>query len=175
MLESTKEDATGLPEGSDIGLGAGCRRFESCHLDQTKRYAVNLHAVFLLPVCSFTRTRTCFQSRREPKPHPAGACFESCHLDLVAVDAVSLAATFSKSLLAHFVTAPLPTRPAALGSCRSLLQHSVNLNAVFSFLHNFPSGFEPAFHRAVNRIHTSAIFANQESSRIANTQSQCFF
>ena len=46
MLESTKEDATGLPEGSDIGLGAGCRRFESCHLDQTKRYAVNLHAVF---------------------------------------------------------------------------------------------------------------------------------
>ena len=34
MLESTKEDATGLPEGSDIGLGAGCRRFESCHLDQ---------------------------------------------------------------------------------------------------------------------------------------------
>ena len=46
MLESTKEDATGLPEGSDIGLGAGCRRFESCHLDQIQRYAVNLHAVF---------------------------------------------------------------------------------------------------------------------------------
>ena len=36
MLESTKEDATGLPEGSDIGLGAGGREFESCHSDQEK-------------------------------------------------------------------------------------------------------------------------------------------
>ena len=34
MLESTKEDATGLPEGSDIGLGARCREFESPHSDQ---------------------------------------------------------------------------------------------------------------------------------------------
>lgn len=33
MLESTKEDATGLPEGSDIGLGAGGREFESHHSD----------------------------------------------------------------------------------------------------------------------------------------------
>ena len=75
--------------------------------------------------------------RAASRNHAEGVCFESCHLDLVAVDVVSLAATFSKSLLAHFVTAPLPTRPAALGSCRSLLQHSVNLNAVFSFLHKF--------------------------------------
>ena len=28
--ESAKEGATGLPEGSDIGLGAGCRMFEPC-------------------------------------------------------------------------------------------------------------------------------------------------
>ena len=34
MLESTKEDATGLPEGSDIGLGAGGPGFESPHSDQ---------------------------------------------------------------------------------------------------------------------------------------------
>lgn len=32
--ESAKEGATGLPEGSDIGLGAGCRGFESLHSDQ---------------------------------------------------------------------------------------------------------------------------------------------
>ena len=29
MPESTKEGVTGLPEGSDIGLGARCREFES--------------------------------------------------------------------------------------------------------------------------------------------------
>ena len=34
--ESAKEGATGLPEGSDIGLGPRGRRFESCHLDQNK-------------------------------------------------------------------------------------------------------------------------------------------
>ena len=33
MLESTKEGATGLPEGSDIGLGAGGPGFESPHSD----------------------------------------------------------------------------------------------------------------------------------------------
>lgn len=80
-------------------------------------------------------------NRAASRSHAEGVCFESCHLDLVAVDAVSLAATFSKSLLAHFVTAPLPTRPAALGSCRSLLQHVVDLDAVFSCLHKFLSGY----------------------------------
>ena len=35
--ESAKDGARGLAEGSDIGLGAGCRRFESCHSDQTNR------------------------------------------------------------------------------------------------------------------------------------------
>ena len=34
MLESTKEGLTGLPEGSDIGLGARCREFESPISDQ---------------------------------------------------------------------------------------------------------------------------------------------
>ena len=33
VAESAKESGTGLSEGSDIGLGAGCRRFESCHSD----------------------------------------------------------------------------------------------------------------------------------------------
>ena len=37
MLESTKEGLTGLPEGSDIGLGARCRVFESPHSDQIER------------------------------------------------------------------------------------------------------------------------------------------
>ena len=32
--ESTKEGVTGLSEGSDIGLGARCRVFESPHSDQ---------------------------------------------------------------------------------------------------------------------------------------------
>ena len=32
--ESAKEGDSVLPEGSDIGLGAGCRGFESLHSDQ---------------------------------------------------------------------------------------------------------------------------------------------
>ena len=31
VTESAKEGTEVLAEGSDIGLGAGCRRFESCH------------------------------------------------------------------------------------------------------------------------------------------------
>lgn len=34
VQESVKDGETGLPEGSDIGLGAGCHRFESCHSDR---------------------------------------------------------------------------------------------------------------------------------------------
>lgn len=33
-LESAKEGWGGLAEGFGLGLGAGCRRFESCHSDQ---------------------------------------------------------------------------------------------------------------------------------------------
>ena len=115
---------------------------------------------FLLPARSFTRTRTCFQSRREPRPHPTGACFESCHLDLVAVDVVSLAATFSKSLLTHFVTAPLPTRPAALGSHWIPKRYAVNLHAAFYCLHSLSSGLEPAFNRAASRSRTQRVRAS---------------
>ena len=35
--ESAKEGATGLPEGSDIGLGPRGREFESLHSDQKGR------------------------------------------------------------------------------------------------------------------------------------------
>ena len=54
MLESTKEDATGLPEGSDIGLGAGCREFESPHSDhlsQKNRLFWRFFCVFVLFLC----------------------------------------------------------------------------------------------------------------------------
>ena len=34
MPESTKQGATGLPEGSDIGLGSRGRAFESLYSDQ---------------------------------------------------------------------------------------------------------------------------------------------
>ena len=37
MPESVKEGATGLHEGSDIGLGARCREFESPHSDHIER------------------------------------------------------------------------------------------------------------------------------------------
>ena len=47
MLESTKEDATGLPEGSDIGLGARCREFESPHSDQNPSKFCDFGGFFL--------------------------------------------------------------------------------------------------------------------------------
>ena len=46
MLESTKEDATGLPEGSDIGLGSRDRAFESPHSDQKTQTASMQSAFF---------------------------------------------------------------------------------------------------------------------------------
>ena len=53
MLESTKEDATGLPEGSDIGLGAGCRRFESCHSDHNLSHETVIFRGFFVYFNSF--------------------------------------------------------------------------------------------------------------------------
>ena len=47
MLESTEEGATGLPEGSDIGLGARCREFESPHSDQKPPQNISFEAVFI--------------------------------------------------------------------------------------------------------------------------------
>ena len=40
MPESAKEGATGLPEGSDIGLGSRDRAFESPHSDQNPQERV---------------------------------------------------------------------------------------------------------------------------------------
>ena len=59
MLESTKEGATGLPEGSDIGLGARCRVFESPHSDQEKDFILNIEnkVFFVLRIC-YTVSKT---------------------------------------------------------------------------------------------------------------------
>ena len=47
MPESATEGATGLPEGSDIGLGAGCRGFKSLHSDQNPSEIIDFRGVFL--------------------------------------------------------------------------------------------------------------------------------
>ena len=47
MLESTKEGLTGLPEGSDIGLGPGDRAFEPHYSDQNPSEIVDFRGVFL--------------------------------------------------------------------------------------------------------------------------------
>lgn len=48
MPESAKEGATGLYEGSDIGLGPGCREFESRHSDQNRQFSARKLAVLHL-------------------------------------------------------------------------------------------------------------------------------
>ena len=48
MLESTKEGLTGLPEGSDIGLGPGDRAFEPHYSDQNPSEIANFRGVFLI-------------------------------------------------------------------------------------------------------------------------------
>ena len=45
--ESAKEGATGLPEGSDIGLGPGDRAFEPHYSDQNPSEIVDFRGVFL--------------------------------------------------------------------------------------------------------------------------------
>lgn len=47
MLESTKEGLTGLPEGSDIGLGPGDRAFEPHYSDQNPSEIVDFRGIFL--------------------------------------------------------------------------------------------------------------------------------
>ena len=47
MPESTKEGATGLPEGSDIGLGPGDRAFEPHYSDQNPSEIVDFRGIFL--------------------------------------------------------------------------------------------------------------------------------
>ena len=46
--ESAKEGATGLPEGSDIGLGPGDRAFEPHYSDQSPSEIVDFRGVFLI-------------------------------------------------------------------------------------------------------------------------------
>ena len=48
MLESTKEGLTGLPEGSDIGLGPSGRGFEPLHSDQKLSEISDFRELFLL-------------------------------------------------------------------------------------------------------------------------------
>ena len=45
--ESAKEGATGLPEGSDIGLGPGDRAFEPHYSDQNPSEIVDFRGIFL--------------------------------------------------------------------------------------------------------------------------------
>ena len=45
--ESAKEGATGLPEGSDIGLGCGDRAFEPHYSDQNPSEIVDFRGIFL--------------------------------------------------------------------------------------------------------------------------------
>lgn len=47
MPESAKEGVTGLPEGSDIGLGPGDRAFEPHYSDQNPSEIVDFRGVFL--------------------------------------------------------------------------------------------------------------------------------
>ena len=47
MPESAKEGVTGLPEGSDIGLGPGDRAFEPHYSDQNPSEIVDFRGIFL--------------------------------------------------------------------------------------------------------------------------------
>ena len=48
MPESAKEGATGLAEGSDIGLGPGDRAFEPHYSDQKPSEIVDFRGLFLI-------------------------------------------------------------------------------------------------------------------------------
>mgnify|MGYP006070060551 CR=1 FL=1 len=68
MLESTKEDATGLPEGSDIGLGSRGRAFESPHSDQNSAKLFNFAEFFFIftsiyPKLNFLSYRNSMEGR----------------------------------------------------------------------------------------------------------------
>lgn len=47
MPESAKQGATGLAEGSDIGLGPGDRAFEPHYSDQNPSEIVDFRGIFL--------------------------------------------------------------------------------------------------------------------------------
>jgi len=54
--ESAKEGATGLPEGSDIGLGSRDRAFESPHSDQNPSEINDFRGIFLI-LCLLRRKK----------------------------------------------------------------------------------------------------------------------
>ena len=61
MPESAKEGATGLPEGSDIGLGPGDRAFEPHYSDQGSLRSVDLREPFWITggIAQMTRVLKC--------------------------------------------------------------------------------------------------------------------
>ena len=62
--ESAKEGVRVLAEGSDIGLGAGCRAFESHHSDQNPLKSVDFSGFFLFFVyCGAIRTSSVFHRK----------------------------------------------------------------------------------------------------------------
>ena len=62
--ESAKEGARPLAESSDIGLGAGCRAFESHHSDQNPLKSVDFSGFFLFFVyCGAIRTSSVFHRK----------------------------------------------------------------------------------------------------------------
>ena len=50
MPESAKDGARGLAEGSDIGLGARCREFESPHSDQNSAKSFDFAEFFFISI-----------------------------------------------------------------------------------------------------------------------------
>ena len=65
VLESTKEGLTGLPEGSDIGLGPGDRAFEPHYSNQNPSEIVDFRGVFFfLAYCGAAPCRSDRHARR---------------------------------------------------------------------------------------------------------------
>ena len=56
MPESAKQGATGLAEGSDIGLGPRGREFEPLHSDQNPSEIIDFRGIFLI-LCLLRRRR----------------------------------------------------------------------------------------------------------------------
>ena len=66
MPESAKEGATGLAEGSDIGLGCGSRAFESRHSDQNPSEIVDFRGIFLFLVYCGAESESFHIESRDP-------------------------------------------------------------------------------------------------------------
>ena len=66
MPESAKEGATGLPEGSDIGLGPGDRAFEPHYSDQNPSEVVDFRGIFLFLVHCGAESESFHIESRDP-------------------------------------------------------------------------------------------------------------